>query len=211
MKLESLFSLRLCRLSVFTVVAVSLLLTTACNSDKTEVADAILAGALVYPCNTADSVDFPLETQVPESGDMDFVTDVETGPYQLSDCLCEIEEFGFIFQDVDPDWAIIVLDSQGDTLKIELTINQNGTAYILFPNPEDLPDEHLTMFFDFDSGGDGPSPTLVHAGGLCIIENVVGTGDWQTFVLPYKLTHVPAPGDTSTRVFIPSRIGGVPY
>lgn len=214
MKLERLFALLLYRLSFFGVLAVSMLLVTSCNFEKAEMAEVVLATDTVTPCEPTDSVDFPLATYTFTSGDIDFATVLETGAYQSSDCLCEVEKFLFVFSDVESDWEIVILDAQGDSLDCEIVIDSTGTAYIFLGNPEDLPDGNLTMFFDFDAGGTDPNPTLEHAGGLCIIENVVGTGTWPLNLTdPYKLMppHSPPPRDPKVRVFIPTAIGGTPY
>ena len=216
MKLVQLFDQPLGRNSLLAGIVLSLFFITACTSETPELAGATPQGDLVYPCNPTDSVDFPLDAYTFETGNLDMAVDLETGSYQLSDCMCKIEGFQYVFDGVAPDCNILVITADGDTLdstQVEISINEFGVATVLLPNPEILTDDRLTVYFVFDAEGDDPKPTLVHAGGLCIIENVVGTVAWntQTLQTPYVLTQTDVNGNTLKKIFIPTAIGGMSY
>lgn len=198
------------------MAAASLFLLSACNSETSEEAQAMFAQADSYGCYCGDSVDFPLETHLPEGAEADYEMDVETGSYSLTDCLCEIVDFGFVFSGVDPNWPVVVLDARGDTVDFDITVDLFGTAYIVIPHPENLPDADLSVSVDFIADGEIPAPTLVHAGGLCIIENVVGTIPdpyLSQLQSTYILTEPPVQngGDSIRRAFVPAKMGGAPY
>ena len=202
------------RNSITAGMLLSFLFLTACNSERPDLASATPQGDMVHPCNPADSVDFPLDANTIENGNQDVVTDLETGPYDLADCMCEIDGLLYIFQGVGQDCQILVIDADGNTLdsmEAEVTI-ENGIATILLPHPEELPDDRLTVSFAFDTGGDDPKPTLIHAGGLCIIENVVGTIAGTTEMQePFVLEKTDVNGNTIKKIYIPAAIGGMPY
>ena len=214
MKLGRLFASRWYRMPAFAALAVSLFLLPSCHSETHEEVSELLIAADFNSCCPADSVDFPLEAEVVETGNSDFEMHLETGTYQLSDCLCEVQNFELTFEGVSPEWPILVLDSRGDTVQVDITVDGSGMTTISIPQPQDLPGEFLTISIDFGMGENDERPTLVTAGGLCIIENVVGTiigQSNQTMAIPYQLTSSPANGPTINRVFIPTSIGGPPY
>ena len=215
MNLEQLTKLAWGRNSLLAGIVISLFFLTACNSEALEISEATPVADMDYPCTPDDFVDFPLDAYTMQSSNLDMAVDVETGTYQLSDCMCKVEGFQYVFNGVNPDGNILLITTDGDTLdstEVEITIDAQGVATVVLPNPEILPDDRLTVYFVFDTEGDDPKPVLVHAGGLCIIENVVGTIAGITQLQdPFVLEQTDVNGNTFKKIYIPASIGGMPY
>lgn len=211
MILRPLSASSLCRFSLLPFLIAAVFFGMGCNHQAAEEAEVILAQTLdptpPNDCEPGYYVEFPLETETFEAGDVEFETHVETGTYILDECKCLIESFELVFEGMDSTWTLLVLNSAENALDFEVKYDESGRAHILIRNPENLPDGNLTVLFDFQGEGEGPGPTLVSAGGLCIVENVITGDDGTPKVLPYKLTQSSGTGATTTRVYVSPEIG----
>lgn len=217
MKLKPCFSSYLPCAHLFSWAAVLLLLLTSCHQEFVGVDDLeVTLARNAELCNEdGDSVDFPLEIYTSGVDDADYAVNVETGPYQSTDCLCKIRTYQFYFTGVNPEWPITITDMDGNPVALDIVVDgESGKAIVTILNPELLLDQDLTVLITFGNGDGELTPTLVQAGGLCIIENVIiDQGIPLGLQAPLILfdSSGSSNGGSMRKAYIPTSIGGAPY
>lgn len=117
-----------------------------------------------------------------------------TPPYNLGiDCICRLSGYAFEFSDLSQVSWIIVTDDTGAPVAFTL----NGNSIEIDPSAVGV-----NLFIDFDPGP--PTPTLVTAGGFCIVDNVSTPEEPKTLYEAYiEHTYSPITMQTTKKVYIP--------
>lgn len=205
------------RTHLFSWVAALLLLLTSCHQEINEIDEFELAPALAeeFCGEEGESVDFPMDVSTSGLGDADYGVNIETGPYQSTDCLCKVRNYELIFTDYNPEWALTITDLNGNPVAFDLVVDEEtGRAMVLILDPGKLLDQDLSILIHIDNEDEDQDPTLVQAGGLCIVENVIinqgiPIGVNAPLIL-FDSTTTPLE-DPIRMAYIPTSIGGAPY
>lgn len=214
MKFKPCFSSYLRRTHLFSWVAASLLLLTSCHQEINEVDELELALVLANEIcgEEGESVDFPLDVYTSGLGDADYGVNIETGPYQSTDCLCKVRNYELIFTGYNPEWTLTVTDLNGNPVAIDLIVDEEtGRAIVTILEPGNLLDQDLSILIHVDNEDQDPDPTLVQAGGLCIVENVIINQGIPIGLSAPFIRYAPSINDSIRMAYIPTSIGGAPY
>lgn len=120
-----------------------------------------------------------------------------TPPYNLGiDCICRLSGYTFTFSNLSQVSWISVIDDTG----AQVSFTQSGNTIEIDPSYLGA-----NLFIDFDPGP--PTPTLVTAGGFCIVDNVSTPEEPRTLHEAYiEHTYNPITMQTTKKVYIPASV-----
>jgi len=159
--------------------------------------------------------DLDMETRQPNppsfsiAGTLGGYTSLHNVPsYQLGqNCLCEIQKFELDFSNLPNSSALNLYNDSGDPIQFDppVSIGNNISRITIGA-------EHLNMGLYISYNQADPSPSLVNAGGLCMVDNVSGPeGSTRSWTTPYEHETVDDEGQPITLYYIPASTGSVTH
>lgn len=138
--------------------------------------------------------------------DGEFLFELQTPSFQLSECLCVVDKYFLVFDELDGvNYDVFNSD------EIQLTVDEEFNTYptpdtIFISNIAELSDELFSIVVDFDP----VVPDLVSGGGLCVVDNFDLLNQYNARIIytnavlgNESLTSV---GDTVKGVWIPTKM-----
>ncbi len=114
----------------------------------------------------------------PSADPQDYFGTLTTGPFTTDACLCRVSKYEFILEGYHSISDLHMIDMNRNTVTIDVATDVSGNTVVTVPAPYDLPGAELSVYLDLlHYAAPDNVPSLLKAGGLCIVESIGGTGD----------------------------------
>jgi len=130
-------------------------------------------------------------------------------PFQLGmNCLCRLQKFELEFTDLPNSNLLNLYNDSGDPVPFHgPSYNLSSNTYTVIISADNL---NMGLYISYNQTD--PSPSLVTAGGLCMVDNVSGPDSVSTYwTRPYERQYTNGEGQTTTEYFVPASTGSVTH
>lgn len=156
--------------------------TWSCQTEEVPVLEAtpVIAEAPTCPKGTARTFGLnPIPAgEMEYTAPLAFRLSTDQAPFRVTDCLCEIQRFEFIFGSLpmnEGEGEVYVKDANNVGIPFEINPNLNAPyKTIVIWRPAEIVENTMDVYIDFEH--EPYVSAFVRAGGLCIINNLDGTG-----------------------------------
>lgn len=160
--------------------------------------------------------DLDMETRNPQgpsfsyTGTLAGYTSLHTVPsYMLGqNCLCRIQKFELEFTDLPTSNLLNLYNDSGDPVPFSTPqYNVSSQTYSVMISADNL---NMGLYITYNQAD--PSPALVTAGGMCMVDNISGPDSSSTYYTrPYERRMTNGEGQIITEYFVPAATGSLTH